>query len=210
MPVAPRQEHVQQHEEPLGEVLHRLGHRARHVHQAEHDGFGVRLRHPLEAAVADVDRVDVRDDLAAPVEPLGLDASAARLPLRRRPSARLLEPARAAPRSRPASAGAARCAAPCCCCRVRGMLRFDGLPVTVIAGALQIDRGRVLQALLDQVREFEVLEEHVEELFPGQRELERVLAARRRGCPRGRPGRSPPCGRGISSPRTYSLLPGTT
>ena len=33
-----------------------------------------------------------------------------------------------------------------------------------------------LRLLLDQVGQFEVLEKHVEELFPGQRELERVLA----------------------------------
>src|SRR5207248_5948301 len=46
-----------------------------------------------------------------------------------------------------------------------------------VTGALQIDRDSVLEALFDQVRQFEILEEHVEELFPGQRELERVLAA---------------------------------
>ena len=41
---------------------------------------------------------------------------------------------------------------------------------------MQIDCGRVLQRLLDQIGQLEVLEEHVEELFLGQRELERVLA----------------------------------
>src|SRR5205085_5572779 len=41
----------------------------------------------------------------------------------------------------------------------------------------QIDVDRVLEALLDQIGEFEVLEEHVEELVARQRELERVLAA---------------------------------
>ena len=36
MAVAPREEDVEQHVEALGEILHVLGHRARHVHQAEH------------------------------------------------------------------------------------------------------------------------------------------------------------------------------
>src|SRR5207237_6138481 len=46
-----------------------------------------------------------------------------------------------------------------------------------LAGELQIDGGRVLPALFDEIRQFEILEEHVEELFLRQRELERVLAA---------------------------------
>jgi hypothetical protein len=54
---------------------------------------------------------------------------------------------------------------------VRRMLRLEGLPVT-----LQFDRKALAQALFDQVGQFEVLEEHVEELFLRQRELERVLA----------------------------------
>src|SRR5262249_12031545 len=40
-----------------------------------------------------------------------------------------------------------------------------------------LDRGCVLEAFFDEVRQFEILEEHVEELFLRQRELERVLAA---------------------------------
>ena len=61
MAVAPLQEHVEQHVEPLGEILHVLGHRAGHVHQAEHHGLRHRLRHGLEAAIADIDRIDERN-----------------------------------------------------------------------------------------------------------------------------------------------------
>ena len=53
--IAPRQEHVEQHVEALGEILHVLRHGAGHVHQAEHHRLGHRLRLALEAAVADVD-----------------------------------------------------------------------------------------------------------------------------------------------------------
>ena len=91
---------------------------------------------------------------------------------------------------------------------VRGMLRLDGTAGDRVAGPLQVDRGGVLQALFDEVGQFEVLEEHVEELFLGQRELERVLAATVGAAFASRRRPSPPCGRGISSPRTYSLLPG--
>ena len=59
--IAPLQEHVEQHVEPLGEILHVLGHRAGHIHQAEHHGLGDRLGHGLEAAVADIDGIDERD-----------------------------------------------------------------------------------------------------------------------------------------------------
>jgi hypothetical protein len=38
-----------------------LGHRARNVHQAKHDGLGDRLWHGFEAAVSDVDRINVGD-----------------------------------------------------------------------------------------------------------------------------------------------------
>ena len=58
VPVAPRQEDVEQHVEALGEILHVLGHRAGDVHQAEHHRLRHRLRLVLEAAIADVDRID--------------------------------------------------------------------------------------------------------------------------------------------------------
>jgi len=58
MAIAPREKHVEQHVEALRQILHVLRHRAGYVHQAEHDRLGDRLRLVLEAAIADVDRVD--------------------------------------------------------------------------------------------------------------------------------------------------------
>ena len=72
--VAPLQEKVQQHEEALGEILLAFAHRARHVHQAEHDGVGVRHGLRLEAVEADVDRIDIGDQLAPARQPLELFA----------------------------------------------------------------------------------------------------------------------------------------
>ena len=63
--VAALQEDIEQHVEPLGEVLHVLGHRAGHVHQAEHHRLRHRLRLRLELAVAHIERVDVRDQAGA-------------------------------------------------------------------------------------------------------------------------------------------------
>ena len=79
--IAPLQEHVEQHIEALGEILHMLGHRAGDVHQAEHDGLRHRLRHSLETPVADVDRIDERDafDLRLQGFDLGHELGAARL-----------------------------------------------------------------------------------------------------------------------------------
>jgi hypothetical protein len=129
MPVAADQEDVQQHEEALGQVLHRLGHRARHVHQAEHDRFGVGLRHALEPAVAHVERVDIGDDLAAPLaafeqqrQPRDLVVGAARLGLFDLLAQRL-ELASFGRFSEMRRAMLLR--------MVRGTLRLDGEPVTV-------------------------------------------------------------------------------
>src|SRR5882672_6503171 len=74
--VAPLEEDVEQHEEPLGEVLHRLGHRARNVHQAEHHRLGVRPRNAIEAVVADIDGIDVGNQLGPPQQYLDLDLDA--------------------------------------------------------------------------------------------------------------------------------------
>src|SRR6185437_14077838 len=68
--VAPRQEDMQQQEEALGEILHRFGHRARHVHKAEHDRLRVWLWHPVKAVVADIDGVDEADAPGATLEML--------------------------------------------------------------------------------------------------------------------------------------------
>ena len=70
--IAPLQEHVEQHVEALGEILHVLGHRARDVHQAEHDRLRHRLRHRFEAAIADVDRIDERNALDLRLQRLDL------------------------------------------------------------------------------------------------------------------------------------------
>ena len=115
--------------EPLGEVLHRLGHRARHVHQAEHHRFGVGLRHPLEAAVADIERVDIRDDLGAPLaafeergQALDLVVGAARFGLLDLLAQRFDSP----------SFGRLSEMRRAMLWRiVRGTLRLDGVPVTV-------------------------------------------------------------------------------
>ena len=59
------QEVVEQHEEPLGDVLALFVHRRRYVHQAEHHRLRAGLR-PLHAvAVAQVERVEERDMLQA-------------------------------------------------------------------------------------------------------------------------------------------------
>ena len=70
MPIPADQKHVQQHKEPLGEILHRFGHRPGHVHQAEHHRLGVRPRYALEPVVPYIDRIDVRYYLVAVLEPL--------------------------------------------------------------------------------------------------------------------------------------------
>ncbi len=79
--VAALQEDIEQHIEPLGEVLHVLGHRAGHVHQAEHHRLRHRLRLRLEPAVAHVERIDVGDQPGAPqlARQLLLQLDAARL-----------------------------------------------------------------------------------------------------------------------------------
>ena len=86
--IAPLQEHVEQHVEPLGEVLHVLGHRARDVHQAEHHRLRHRLRHGLEPPVADVDRIDERDPANFGLQRVDLAPAARRGAPRRSPRAR--------------------------------------------------------------------------------------------------------------------------
>ena len=68
VPVAALQEDVEQREEPLGEILHVLGHRAGDVHQAEHHRLRHGPRRGLVPPVAQVDRVDVGNAAAALVE----------------------------------------------------------------------------------------------------------------------------------------------
>ncbi len=59
---------------------------------------------------------------------------------------------------------------------LRRSMRSSSRASRSVADALQIVGDGLLEALFDEVGEFEILEKHVEELFLGQRELERVLA----------------------------------
>ena len=111
-------------------------------------------------------------------------------------------------RSRPGSAAAAQCAAPSCCASSADV-EARGRAVAWCTRRAA-DRGALRSfSLLDQIGQFEVLEEHVEELFLGQRELERVLALAVGAALAAAPP-PPPVGSGISSPTLYSLLPGST
>ncbi|MCY1174345.1 hypothetical protein D9M73_145430 [compost metagenome] len=59
---------VQQDEEALGDVLGRLGHRAGHVHQAEHHGLGAGVGLFDEQVVLEVERVEKRHAVNARAE----------------------------------------------------------------------------------------------------------------------------------------------
>src|SRR5260221_3694100 len=161
--VAPLEEAMKQHKEALGEILHRLGNRAGDVHQAEHHRLRVRPRHAIEAVVADIDGIDIRDELGAAEQRLDLGLETRngggiapglglvellleRLDLfRLRPAQR--DAARHAVAHRTANAEA-------------GGRAGDREP-----SALEVGRARLLQRLLDEVRQLEILEKHVEELF---------------------------------------------
>src|SRR5712692_3427703 len=172
--VAPLEEDVEEHEETLGKILHRLGHRAGDVHQAEHHRLGVRPRHAIEPVVADVDRVDIGDQLAAALQHLDLRRDTDRgilIAFSRRlvtfPLERLeLGGLRPAQRDAPGHAVAHGAAD----------AEVGRRPRHRIAGAKKIGRVGLLQRLLDQIRQLEILEEHVEELFAGEGELEGILA----------------------------------
>ena len=174
--VAPRQEDVQQQEEPLGEILHRLGHRARHVHQAEHHRLGVGLRHALEAVVAHVDRIDIGDAPRAPLRRFEIELAPAPRPRRRRRRARLA-PAARSPRSRPGRGRCSEMRRARLLRMVRRRLRLAGVPSTEIAGARQLRRLALLEPGLDQIGQLEILEEEIEELLLREHELEGVLLA---------------------------------
>ena len=57
--IAASQEHMQQHEETLRQILHVRGHRTGDVHQAEHDGLRDRSRETLEATITQIDGIEV-------------------------------------------------------------------------------------------------------------------------------------------------------
>ena len=79
VPVTSDQKNMQQHEKPLGEILHRLGHRPRYVHQAEHHRLSIWAGHTLETVIADIQRVDIRNYLAAKLHALELVGQPLRL-----------------------------------------------------------------------------------------------------------------------------------
>ena len=174
--VVARQEHVQQHEEALGQVLERLGHGGRGVHQAEHHGLRGRLGHALEAVVLQVDGIDVGDAAAQALLVLELGAQRRDLGVvnrRLRLGGRQLGLElvdlglrRAPQRDAPAEALA----------HGAGVVEPGGRAVHGEAGARHLGRLQVLELDLDQVGQLEIVEEQVEELFLGQREGELVLA----------------------------------
>ena len=167
---------MQQHEEALGEVLERLGHGGRRIHQAEHDRLGGGLGHPLEAVVGQIDGIDVGDGAAQPLlvlEPLAqlgnlggvggaLRLGGGKLRLQ------LLDLGLARPPQRHAPAQALAHGA--------GAVEAGGRAIAGVAGTRQPRRLQVLEPDLDEVGQLEVVEEQVEELFLGEREGELVLA----------------------------------
>src|ERR1700761_3446955 len=171
MPIAPLQEDVEQHVEALRQVLHMLGHRARHVHQAEHHRLGHRLRHGLETAITDIDRVDERYPASLRLQGLDLrdQLGAARLVLAIGELSFELSdlfrprlPQRNPPHQRPAYGAA-----------YRNIRRRTG---GRIAGALDALAFRLGQLALGEIGQFEIVEEEVYELVATEDEAERILA----------------------------------
>src|SRR5260221_1580083 len=172
--VAPLEEDMEQHEEALCEILHRLRHRAGDVHQAEHHRLRVLPRHAIDAGVADIDGIDLCDELGAAEQRLDLGLQtrygggiAPGLGL-----VELLLDRLQLFRLRPAQRDAARHAV------AHGTANAEagGRAGDREAGALEVGRARLLQRLLDEVRQLEILEKHVEELFLGEGEFEGILA----------------------------------
>src|SRR5438876_4335160 len=173
MPVPADQKYVQQHEESLGEILHRFDHRTRHVHQAKHYCFSIRTRYALETVVANIERIDIGNDLAPVLEPLKFSGEPFRIPLAAAGASfldRLADgvqlPGFGPPQRDAPSHAVAHCPANAQIGRTAG----DG-----VAGTLQIDREGLLETLFHQIWQLQILEKHVKELFLGQRELERIL-----------------------------------
>ena len=174
--VVARQEHVQQHEEALGEVLQRLGHGGRRVHQAEHHGLRGGLRHPLEAVVLQVDGIDVGDGAPQPLLMLELGAQRGDFRLvggvfrlrRRQFLLELLDLGKARPPQRQA--------APQALAHGARVVEPRRRAVGCEARARRLGRLQVLELHLDQVRQLQVVEEQIEELVLREREGELILA----------------------------------
>ena len=171
------EEHVQQHEEALGEVLERLGHGRRRVHQAEHHRLGGRLGHPVEAIVLQIDRVDVGD--AAPQSAACARAQARSVAILSA-LGRIFCFGGIQLRLQAVDLGLARTAqgqsAPEALAHGTRMIEPGRRTVGGEPGTRRLRRLQVLEPHLDQVRQLEIVEEEVEELFLGQGEGELVLA----------------------------------
>ena len=166
---------MQQHEEALRQLLHLLGHRGRGVHQAEHHRLGGGPGQPLEAVVADVDRVDIGDGFLAPFLDLQLGlqggdlALAAALALQRRDlllqrvDLFRLRAVQGDPPGQAAAHGAQH-------------VQAGGRALGGEAGAGRLGRFFVLDLGLQQIRQFQILEEHVQEFLLGEGEDEFVIA----------------------------------
>ncbi len=174
--VAPFQEHVQQQEEPLGEVLHLLGHRAGHVHKAEHHRARRRLGVWREAAIAEIHGIDPghqrqppphrRGFVAQQQQPFGILAAGLQ-----RGDFRLqfLEPRRL----RPLQPDAPRHRPPHGARQIQRRRRaVHGKPAAHRRRHVGID-----DLAFHQVGQFQVLEEQFQEFVARQHEPECVLAA---------------------------------
>jgi len=175
VPVAALQEDVEQREEALGQVLHMLGHGSRGVHQAEHHGLGDRLRDLLEAAVADVDRVD-EADAPGPLPEMGefglQHGEAVRIEAVCGQGVDFLLEAAHVVALGPAQRDAARQRVSHGACE----RHVGGRPGGGVAGAAERCGIGAGQPLLGEVRQFEIVEEQVEIFLARQHETEIVLA----------------------------------
>ena len=174
MLVAALQEQEEQRVEALRQVLHVLRHRAGDIHQAEHDRAGDRAGHRLEPAVADVDRVDPGDALAAAEVFFQLDAQCRdavgliRLALQRgdlglqRQRLRRLRPAQRDPAGQAVAHGPRQ--------GKIGGRAGAGIPRPVPGGVRALH-----QPALRHIRQFQIIEVEGEEFLPAQDEAEAVL-----------------------------------
>ena len=173
--VVPRQEQVKQHEEALRQILQRLCHRGRHVHQAEHDSLGFRLRPPFVAVICKVDGVDISDDLAHVRQP-GQAGFQPRNQLLIRRVARFLRrdldfqfvELRDAwtPQGNPACETVAHGAQP---------VELGRRALGGVASADWFGRAQIFQFGFDQVRQFQIFEKKIEKFLAAQAEDEIIF-----------------------------------
>jgi hypothetical protein len=164
------QEQVQQREEPLGEVLLVLVHRARHVHQAQHHRARGRRRHRRPCPVAAIDVFQERQRVAPPHQALVLvvDLRASRR-VGAQPLLRQLAEA-AVDRAAQRDAAGDR--------HAHGHRRREVArhAVAAVAGAPGAFHRHVAEPRALQVRQLEIVEEQRQELVARQHEGELVAA----------------------------------